>query len=59
MAAFKKGDVVRVMSVIPEGPVLNMRMDEDGIVQYRIEWTDLAGEVQTRWFDESELEAGQ
>ena len=32
MAAFKKGDEVKLIAVIPAGPVLAMRMDEDGIV---------------------------
>lgn len=59
MANFKKGDMIRLKAVVPSGPVLAMRMDDDGNVQYRIEWTDLNGEMQTRWFDEADLEAGQ
>jgi hypothetical protein len=57
MATFKKGDVVKTIAVIPEGPVEAMRMDEDGNVQYMISWTDLAEIVQTRWFDEAQLVA--
>jgi hypothetical protein len=57
MATFKKGDVVKTIAVVPEGPVEAMRMDEDGNVQYMISWTDLAGIVQTRWFDEAQLVA--
>jgi len=57
MATFKKGDVVKTVAVIPEGPVESMRMDEDGNVQYMISWTDAAGSVQTRWFDEAQLVA--
>ena len=52
---FKKGDVVKVVAVIPQGPVLALRMDEDGVVSYLIEWTDVNGETQQRWFEESQL----
>jgi hypothetical protein len=55
MANFKKGDTVKVASVIPQGPVESMRMDEDGNVQYLISWTDASGNVHSRWFDESAL----
>lgn len=52
---FKKGDVVKVRAVIPEGPVQALRMDEDGVVSYLIEWTDTEGNVQQRWFEEDTL----
>ena len=35
MATFKKGDVVKLAGVVPQGPVIGMRMDEDGNVSYR------------------------
>ena len=57
MAAFKKGDVVKVKAVVPTGPVTKMRMDDDGIVSYLIEWTDANGNMQERWFVEDELVA--
>ena len=57
MATFKKGDNVKTIGVIPAGPVLSMRMDEDGNVSYMIEWTDTEGHVQQRWFAEAELVA--
>jgi len=57
MATFKKGDVVRLTGVVPLGPVLGMRMDEDGNVSYLIEWTDIEGHVQQRWFAEANLAA--
>lgn len=56
MAAFKKGDVVRLKAVVPQGPVSAMRMDEDGNVQYLIEWIDLDGATVQRWFDEAAIE---
>jgi hypothetical protein len=52
---FKKGDVVKVVATIPQGPVKAMRMDEDGNVQYLVEWTDSEGVKQERWFDEVQL----
>jgi hypothetical protein len=58
MAAFKKGEEVKLIAVIPAGPVLAMRMDEDGIVSYLIEWNDLEGVTQQRWFTEDQLVAG-
>ena len=58
MAMFKKGDVVKLAAVVPQGPVLALRMDEEGTVFCLIEWTDAAGEKQQRWFAESELVAG-
>lgn len=55
MATFKKGDVVKLAGVVPQGPVIAMRMDEDGNVSYLIEWTDADGNAQQRWFAESDL----
>jgi hypothetical protein len=57
MAAFKKGDTVKTKGVIPEGPVEAMRMDDDGVVQYLISWTDADEVTQSRWFDEDQLTA--
>lgn len=55
--AFKKGEVVEVKAVTPKGPVQALRMDEDGNVYYLIEWTDINGAAQQRWFEESTLTA--
>ena len=55
MATFKKGDVVKAVAVVPQGPVLALRMDEDGVVSYLVEWVDVNGETQQRWFEESQL----
>jgi hypothetical protein len=52
---FKKNDVVKAVAVIPQGPVSALRMDEDGNVTYLVEWTDVDGNVQQRWFEESQL----
>jgi uncharacterized protein YodC (DUF2158 family) len=55
MATFKKGDVVKLNAVVPEGPVTAMRMDEDGNVSYLVEWTDADSVAQQRWFAEDQL----
>lgn len=55
MATFKKGDVVKLNAVVPQGPVVSMRMDEDGNVSYLVEWTDADGVAQQRWFAEDQL----
>lgn len=53
--AYKKGDVVKLVAVVPQGPVMALRMDENGIVQYLVEWQDVNGATQQRWFDEDQL----
>ena len=55
---FKKGDVVKLNAVVPQGPVQALRMDEDGNFFYMIEWSDAEGNTQQRWFAEDELIAG-
>ena len=54
---FQKGQAVKLNSVVPEGPVQSLRMDEDGNFFYLIEWMDAQGETQQRWFAEDELTA--
>lgn len=58
MAMFKKGELVKLKAVVPSGPVEKMRMDDDGNIQYLIEWADENGAMQQRWFDEDQLVAG-
>lgn len=53
---FTKGQIVKLNAVIPTGPVIALRMDEDGNFFYLIEWTN-DGEVTQRWFEESLLDA--
>ena len=57
MAQFKKGDVIKLIAVVPQGPVEKMAMDEDGNVSYLISWVDADGAAQQRWFNEDQLEA--
>jgi len=53
--AFKKGEVVKLSAVVPQGPVIALRMDENGVVQYLVEWEDMTGVTHQRWFDEDQL----
>jgi len=56
---FTKKQTVRVKTVVPQGNVQALRMDEDGVVYCLLTWTDVDGNSQTRWFAESDLEAVQ
>jgi hypothetical protein len=55
--AFKKGDVVKLKAVVPEGPILAMRMDEEGTIFCLVEWINEDKETTQRWFAESQLES--
>ena len=53
---FQKSQEVKLKGVVPQGPVVKLRMDEDtGVVSYLIEWADADGQLQQRWFAEDEL----
>ena len=52
---FKKGDVVKLNIVVPNGPILAYRMDDDGVVYCLLEWVDVDGTAQQRWFKEDDL----
>jgi uncharacterized protein YodC (DUF2158 family) len=52
---FKKGDGVKVNTVVPQGQVQALRMDDDGVVYCLLEWVDVDGNSQKRWFSEDEL----
>jgi hypothetical protein len=54
---FKKGDTVKLVATVPQGPVEALRMDEDGNFFYLVSWTDANGAVQSRWFEEAQLTA--
>jgi hypothetical protein len=53
---FAKGETVKLIAVVPEGPVQALRMDEDGNFFYMVEWTDADGNTTQRWFEEAQLE---
>ena len=54
-ASFKIGQEVKVVAVIPEGPVVELSVNQDGDIQYKVQFTDVDGVMQERWFNEDEL----
>lgn len=54
---YKKGDVVKIKAVIPQGPITSLKMDEDGQIWCLVEWTSDDGQVHSRWFKDSDLES--
>jgi len=54
---FTKDQIVRVNKKVPQGPIVKMRMDEDGKVSYMMQSTNAEGKVDARWYDEDELVA--
>jgi uncharacterized protein YodC (DUF2158 family) len=52
---FKKGEEVKVVAIVPQGPVQALRMDADGNFFYLISWVDAQGVKQSRWFAEADL----
>ncbi len=59
MTTFVKGQTVRMKAVVPQGPVVKMRMDDDGKIEYLVEWTTTDGVTQERWFTEDQLESAE
>jgi hypothetical protein len=55
MAKFVKGEQVKLVVVVPEGPVEKFMMTEDGVIMCLISWKDANGQNQSRWFPEDEL----
>lgn len=54
---FKKDQVLRLKTVVPQGPVQKVRMTEEGEVEYLIVFTAADGQQHERWFNEAALEA--
>jgi hypothetical protein len=52
---YTKGQTVKLISPVPQGPVVALRMDENGTFFYLVEWTDESGTKQQRWFEEDQL----
>lgn len=55
MAKFVKGEKVKLVAVVPEGPVEKFMMTEDGVIMCLVSWVDVNGQNQSRWFPEDEL----
>lgn len=52
---FFKNQEVKVNTVIPQGSIQKLRMDDDGNIFYLLSWVDIDGEAKERWFAESDL----
>lgn len=56
--AFKEGQKVRQIAPVIEGDISDIQYNKGTAeLEYLVTYTDGAGEVQTRWFTESELQA--
>lgn len=55
MAKFAKGEKVKLVVVVPEGPVEKFMMTEDGVIMCLVSWVDANSQNQSRWFPEDEL----
>lgn len=56
-ASFKVGQEVQLITVIPEGPIMQLAVDQEGNIEYLVTYKDSDGETQNRWFKEDELKA--
>jgi len=56
-ANFPLGSIVQVNTVTPEGPVLQIRFNDNGLIEYLVSWIDIDGVEQVRWFLEDSLVA--
>lgn len=56
-ASFKIGQEVQLITVIPEGPIVQLSVDQEGNITYLVAYKDSDGESQSRWFKEDELKA--
>ena len=54
-ASFKIGNEVKLNVAPPQGKVVQLAVDQDGNIQYLVEFNDAQGVSQQRWFKEDEL----
>ena len=53
----KIGSQVKLVQPVIGGPIVDTEYDKDAHeLRHLVEWTDASGDVQQRWFLESELE---
>ena len=56
---YKKGDIVKLKVIVPQGPIASMRMDEDGTIRCLVEWTGSDGQTHSRWFKNDDLDSAE
>lgn len=54
-ANFKPGAQVKLNVAPPQGEIVQLSVNQDGDIQYLVEYTDASGDVHQRWFKEDEL----
>lgn len=55
-ANFKIGQEVKLITNIPQGPVKQLSVSQNGDIEYLVEWVE-GKETNERWFKEDELDA--
>lgn len=54
-ANFKIGDSVKLITVVPQGPIKALSVSQEGDIQYLVSWFDTDEVSHERWFNEEEL----
>lgn len=54
-ASFKPGVQVKLNIAPPQGEIQKLDVDQDGNIQYLVQYVDSTGATQQRWFKEDEL----
>jgi hypothetical protein len=54
-ANFKPGAQVKLNVTTPQGEVKQLDVNQEGDIQYLVEYTDASGDMHQRWFKEDEL----
>lgn len=52
----KVGTTARLVQPVVQGEVVARRINSADQIEYQLQWTDAAGEVHLRWFDEAQLQ---
>ena len=56
-ANYKIGQEVKLITIVPQGPVVALSVDQEGDIAYKVSYVDFQGVAQERWFKENDLEA--
>jgi uncharacterized protein YodC (DUF2158 family) len=56
-ASFKVAQNVKLVATVPTGEVKQLSVDQEGNIQYLVEWTNADGTVHQTWFKEDSLVA--
>ena len=56
-ANYKIGQEVKLITIVPQGPVVALSVDQEGDIAYKVSYADSQGVTHERWFKEDDLEA--